>query len=405
MLRRVLIWIVRGLIVVVVLEAASALAIRLLNPVLDEHIRPVRAIFEEQTSVIRQLLDTNVTQLHEIHPVLGWRYAPNYHEGPHRINAAGLRSDREYAKTTPTAVVRIAAFGDSFVYGTEVSNEQAWPALLEHEGSGLEVLNYGVPGYGSDQAYLRYELEGADYSPQLVLLAFPPTDLARVVNVYRRFYSSDEVPLFKPRYELDGTGELSLVESPVRDRRGYESLVEQPESVVPFGVHDQWFEPMIYRNPLHDRSATVRLASATIVRVARRLDRNRLMRGGVFNTESAAFRIQVKIFEIFVALARTRGSIPVVVMLPDRRVLQAMQNSGPRSYDPLIDHLKEKRIDVLDASDAFVAADLSGGLDRWFAPYGHYSAQGNRVVSAWLARALRDRLSLQSVRNVAAVTQ
>ena len=47
----------------------------------------------------------------------------------------------------------IYVFGNSFSYASEVSDSEAWAHKL---GSLLKcpVANYGVPGYGTDQAYL-----------------------------------------------------------------------------------------------------------------------------------------------------------------------------------------------------------------------------------------------------------
>ena len=78
-------------------------------------------------------------------------------------------------------------FGDSFVYGNEVSDDDAWCAVLEASSDALEVLNYGVGGYGLDQAFLRFQREGMALHPDVVLIGFTPDDLGRVVNVYRRF--------------------------------------------------------------------------------------------------------------------------------------------------------------------------------------------------------------------------
>src|SRR5262249_47022611 len=141
-----------ALSVITVAEITAAVGIRVLNTRFSEPIRTTNEIFREQTTLIRELLDSRIEQLHEIHPVLGWRYAAIYRKGLNRLNAAGLRSDHEYQKTPPSGLLRIAAFGDSFVYGSEVDGKEAWPAVLE-QNRRIEVLNYGVPGYGTDQAY------------------------------------------------------------------------------------------------------------------------------------------------------------------------------------------------------------------------------------------------------------
>ncbi len=210
---------------------------------------------------------------------------------PHRLNAAALRSSREYQPSAPKGIRRVAAFGNSFVYGSEVANPNAWAAVIERDNPDLEVLNYGVPGYGVDQAYLRYREEGSVYQPELVLIGFSPTDLSRTVNIYRRFFHSEEMPLFKPRYELDEQGGLSLIECPVSTRRAYERLLEKPREVLAFGKNDQWYEPALYENPLYDYSALARTVSLLVVKAGRYLDSDRLNRGFMFNENSAAVAV------------------------------------------------------------------------------------------------------------------
>jgi hypothetical protein len=48
------------------------------------------------------------------------------------------------------------AFGDSFTHGDEVNSDETWPFRLS-QLLGCEVENFGVGGYGQDQAYLKYQ--------------------------------------------------------------------------------------------------------------------------------------------------------------------------------------------------------------------------------------------------------
>jgi hypothetical protein len=54
------------------------------------------------------------------------------------------------------------------VYGDEVSNEQAWLNVLS-DLPGCRVSNYGVIGYGPDQAYLRFISNEHDKAELIVL--------------------------------------------------------------------------------------------------------------------------------------------------------------------------------------------------------------------------------------------
>lgn len=95
-----------------------------------------------------------------------------------RINSSGLR-DREHAKQKPANTFRIAVLGDSFAEARQVPIEDTFWAILEKKlqgcpgvaGKQVEVLNFGVSGYGTAQELITLRREVWDYSPDLVLLA------------------------------------------------------------------------------------------------------------------------------------------------------------------------------------------------------------------------------------------
>ena len=88
-----------------------------------------------------------------------------------RINGHGLR-DRD-VPYEPQGRFRILVLGDSFTEGIQVEQDETFPKLLEQRlGGGVEVLNAGVSGYGTDSELLFWESEGWKYRPDLVLLVF-----------------------------------------------------------------------------------------------------------------------------------------------------------------------------------------------------------------------------------------
>jgi hypothetical protein len=50
-----------------------------------------------------------------------------------------------------------------------------------------------------------------------VLIGFVPDDIRRNVNVYRRFLSDHELPLFKPRFRISDDGVLRLLPCPLAE--------------------------------------------------------------------------------------------------------------------------------------------------------------------------------------------
>ncbi len=109
------------------------------------------------------------------HPILGWTNEPGYvsdRKIPFQvtINSGGLRGAREYSGEADLGVTRIALFGDSLAFGEEVDDDETIGANLERQRDGLEVLNYGVHGYGLGQSVLRLELDGGELDPDHYLL-------------------------------------------------------------------------------------------------------------------------------------------------------------------------------------------------------------------------------------------
>jgi len=360
----------------------SAYAIEFLSGrMFDEPIRRRSAILQEQSSRIALLIDSTPRR-EMLDPLLGWRYRAGYASPTDHLNAQGLRARREYSTVPAPGTLRVAAFGDSFVYGNEVSDADAWCAVLEARSDALEVLNYGVGGYGLDQALLRFESEGMALHPDIVLIGFTPDDLRRVVNVYRRFISSRELPLAKPRFVLSGDS-LAHVANPLPRREDYRNLLLHPAAVRALGKLDDWYSPTIYEHPLYDAFATLRVGYALWQRLQRRvLDPNRLVRGGVFNEHSAAFLLQVAVFRAFVAAARARNADPAVILLPDRTSVESGRRGAPAVYAPLKTALLNRGIKTWDAADAFRSA--FGTVDELFASGGHYSPKGNRLLAQWL---------------------
>ncbi len=275
------------------IEGLSFVGVALSRLFLDDEIRRTADIFREQSDRIRELIESNSQERTVFDSTLGWRYRPNYRSDSDQINSQGLRSGREYSPVPGPSVVRVAAFGNSFVYCNEVENADSWPALLEEMYPHVEVLNYGVGGYGTDQAYLRFMAEGVDLSPDVAIIGFAPVNLRRVVNVYRRFISNREYPLLKPRFVIGENENLVWLPNPIRHLFAYERYARRPSAIIELGTNDYWYEPAIYENPLYNVSAAVRLITQLWVQIHDHyFDSDRILRRGMFSQSSTAFRIQ-----------------------------------------------------------------------------------------------------------------
>jgi hypothetical protein len=117
------------------------------------------------------------------------------------INSDGLR-DREHVKAKPADTVRIAVLGDSFAEAMHVPMTETFWSELEQTlrecnvfpGKQIEVINFGVSGYGTAQELMTLQQKVWAYSPDVVLLTF--TTFNDVYDNSRALSKTEEVPYF-----------------------------------------------------------------------------------------------------------------------------------------------------------------------------------------------------------------
>lgn len=140
-----------------------------------------RAIDERDVFVWRnwfawsgQLLAVHTMSIYD--PVLGWRLADNVRSEHTRTTRYGIRYNGiEEPRLLPGQIV---AVGDSFAAGSEVLDNQTWPAHLERL-IGRPVYNAGVGGFGTDQIILRGEQMLQLLRPEILIVGFLESDIAR----------------------------------------------------------------------------------------------------------------------------------------------------------------------------------------------------------------------------------
>lgn len=68
------------------------------------------------------------------------------------------------------SLIRVAILGGSTAFGTRVTDEDSWPALLQQKlGKRFSVINYGVPGYSTAEAIIQMALIVPEKKPHIVI--------------------------------------------------------------------------------------------------------------------------------------------------------------------------------------------------------------------------------------------
>ncbi len=178
-------------------------------------------------------------------PVRGWELRPGAagrwrQEGdaPVRINRDGLR-DEEHPLAKPPRELRIALLGDSMVEALQVPRDRTFWELVERRlegceplrGRRVEVLNFGVSGYGTAQELLTLRHEVWKYRPDLVLLGFYAGNDVR--NNHRPL---EQDPL-RPYFTLAGDPPRLTLDASFRDSGGYRFRRSAPGRLL-YGLLD-----------------------------------------------------------------------------------------------------------------------------------------------------------------------
>ncbi|HEV2913295.1 MAG TPA: SGNH/GDSL hydrolase family protein [Pyrinomonadaceae bacterium] len=137
-----------------------------------------------------------------------------------RINSDGLR-DREHPKAKPPNTLRIAVIGDSYAEALQVPQENAFWAVLEQklqqcrkfEDYRVEVINFGVSGYGTAQELITLRTKVWDYAPDIVLLA---VCTANDITDNSRALKKTDIPYFVYR-----DGDQLTLDNSFRDAAGF----------------------------------------------------------------------------------------------------------------------------------------------------------------------------------------
>ncbi|MCI0585293.1 MAG: hypothetical protein L0323_00470 [Planctomycetes bacterium] len=320
-------------------------------------------------------------------PELGWTLRPGSSRRDESVGALGARGPREYARAKPGGTLRLLCFGDSFTFGAEVADAEAWPAQLEAARPRLEAINFGVGGYGTDQALLRFRRLGRDLGADAVLVGFLLENVGRNVNRYRPlYYPATGIPGAKPRFRLEGE-DLVLLPQPFPTREAFARAVEDGSVLSLLSEGEHWSRGTL--------PGPLRLSSLARLAAAYRAYSLRQTRRLLLDERAEPFRVTVALLEAFhrEALACGAREAPVLVF-PREEEMEALVGRDERYWKGLLEALRTRSVPFLDLAEPLAAAYRAAREDP-SAPAvyraGHLSPLGNRIVAETLLGWARER--------------
>jgi hypothetical protein len=312
---------------------------------------------------------------------LGWTNRPHSCTADNKYcaNAAGLRSNLEYTKAIPPGVTRISLFGDSFIHGHDVELAGSLAPQLEKalaaRGVDAQALNFGVGGFGIDQAYLRYSRDNSQFDTDIIVEGLQLENVARHLMVFRLIaYPQSKIPFSKPRFYFEGPSLLTANKPTIAPDRVPAALAQFDRS--PLRKYEFFYTDK-YRPYWWRKSKLLAVIENSRNKAENPVD--------IMSPGSEGMQLTLGILDHFKNDVGVTGKPFLLVYLPLKDNLAAQLRGEKDPWEPFLAPFR-KDFTIVDPTARLLDIARSKGVEA-VAP-GHYSAEGNRAVAEALAEAI-----------------
>jgi hypothetical protein len=298
----------------------------------------------------------------------------------------------------------VSTYGDSFTYSDEVDHEDAWPNVLA-EHLRCAVKNYGGPGYGIDQAVLRFQNNVADEA-DLTILGFYVLDVTRNMNQWRYLINSGNALSFKPSFALGKDNELILHRIPVNSYQDFLRTIDDPAEVL----KTERYLPNAPALPAPSRAEFPYILSLVSFVKKQIIDELNLdnVRGSTrlrdwnyphwYDTEAGPWpetiALNTAIVGEFAQECKKRERRCVVLGIPDVASIRLAQEQGSSKVDQFLDPI-EGYVEVWRAVEFFARETEREGVCYYFGEQrdceGHLNRDGYALLAAFVAQQIETR--------------
>jgi len=311
---------------------------------------------------------------------LGWKMKANIHAKvdffdveniPVRSNSIGYW-DTEFIKAKHPTKFRVALLGDSFTWGYGVRENERFGNILQEINGGIEVLNFGIPAYGTDQALITWRQLASSYNPDAVILTVYNND-------YIDNLSSVRWGRPKPYFIISESGSLLLMGTPVDTKSFYDTGILH-EIALPYRA--LFPSPITRRSRILDwlvkNSDVVRLTFTLVLK----------LQGAFSKMEkeepSLPSSLQVEQIRIMSGLVQ---QLATEVKDEGAKLLVVLAGEHNTNYEYLKSHLLQNSIMSLDATSPVLSMQLGKEKEDLYSPYHfHWKPESHRVVADLIYR-------------------
>ncbi len=291
----------------------------------------------------------------------------------------------------------ISTFGDSFMAGEKVGLEHVWTVHLGRS-LGCRVANFGVGGYGSDQAYLRYQRMSKN-APNIVILGHLAENILRNSMRIRDLYSTSREYGLKPRFIWGQDGALELVPLPDINAEEFERILGLASP--PLVLEHEYFNPGGLANPVLVTPPFTwsLLRSLGHFRLKARLQGVPSHHAFYHPDHPAdALRVTAGIFRNFARDVRQAGGQPLLLIFAGPGDVEFLEENNESVYQSLLD-IKDRE-GILYVDMAPILLEYLGDRDpQELIVLGHYNEEGNKLVATAVEAFMRQNGLVDSLES------
>jgi hypothetical protein len=189
----------------------------------------------------------------------------------------------------------------------------------------------------------------------------------------------------KPRFVVDGEGKLLLIPIPDLTEEQYQQVIgERPGGFI---LDHEALQP-------GGPAGVVKLEFPYSISVVKDMLRFYGFRSRLFRYPEwmellerghplHGLEITVKITQAWVDLAKGRGRIPLVLILPHPSDVAYFEKKAVWPYHTLTEEYRRSGMDVIDFGP-FLISRAGAGFARYFGPTRHYNDEGNALVAEFV---------------------
>ena len=326
-------------------------------------------------------------------PLLGWPIKHKNNKLYKQYNSIGSRISP--ANKLINNKTSISVYGDSFTFSSDVEHNYAWANLLAKKLN-LKVLNYGVPGYGVDQAVLKF-INNVNDKSKLVILGIYPDDIERNLSQNYSIIADNELDIFsfKPKFKINQNDEIELIQMPINSLKDANNFIENYDEFLKNDEIIHKFNKKLIK-PYFPYTLTI------IKSLQNFLEKKRgyISKIGLLpdtlpfwirNPES--LKLNSKIVNLFLKNCEEKNLNCKIMIIPDYTSLSYYQSSGKNINKKIYENYNWSK-HVWDSTTWLASKMRKPSLCYYLGNSrdcnGHYNIEGNAIISNFLYKKIMD---------------